>query len=91
MGFRFRRSIRVFPGVRVNFGKRGASISVGRRGANVTFGDKGVRTTVGIPGTGMSYTEHTRYDEMRGSDREIPTGLALIVVLAVVAFAVYSC
>ena len=58
MGFRFRRSIRILPGVRVNLGKRGASVSVGVRGAHVTVGPTGVRQTVGLPGTGMSYTTH---------------------------------
>lgn len=56
MGFRFRRSIRIFPGVRINFGKRGMSTSIGVRGAHVTFGKAGTRTTVGLPGSGLSYT-----------------------------------
>ena len=56
MGFRFRRSVRLLPGVRLNFGKRGVSALVGVRGAHVTVGKTGVRTTVGIPGTGLSYT-----------------------------------
>jgi hypothetical protein len=59
--FRFRRSIRLFPGVRINLGKRSASVSVGVRGAHVTFGGpQGTRTTVGLPGTGLSYTETTK-------------------------------
>lgn len=56
MGFRFRRTIKVAPGVRLNIGKKGISTSVGRRGAGVTFGPKGTTAHVGIPGTGMSYT-----------------------------------
>lgn len=56
MGFRFRRSIGIIPGVRLNFGRRGTSVSVGVRGAHMTVGPSGVRKTVGIPGTGMSYT-----------------------------------
>jgi hypothetical protein len=56
MGFRFRRSIKVLPGVRLNFGKRGISTSIGVRGAHVTFGNSGTRTTVGLPGSGLSYT-----------------------------------
>ncbi len=56
MGFRFRRSIGLLPGIRINLGKRGASVSLGRRGAHVTFGATGTRTTVGLPGTGLSYT-----------------------------------
>jgi hypothetical protein len=54
--FRFRRSIKLLPGVRLNFGKKSASISVGTRGASYTIGTRGSRTTVGIPGTGLSYT-----------------------------------
>ena len=56
MGFRFNRRIKLFPGVRLNLGKRGVSTSIGGRGAHVTLGHGQVRETVGIPGTGLSYT-----------------------------------
>ena len=56
MGFRFRRSVKILPGVRLNFGTRGISTSIGVRGAHVTFGRTGTRTTVGLPGSGISYT-----------------------------------
>ena len=59
MGFRFRRSFSVLPGIRLNLSKRGVSTSVGVRGAHVTFGSSGTRQTVGIPGTGVSYTQQT--------------------------------
>lgn len=57
MGYlRFRRSIRIAPGIRLNLGKRGISASVGMRGAHETFHISGRRLTgVGIPGTGISY------------------------------------
>jgi hypothetical protein len=62
--FRFRRSIKLFPGVRWNFGKKSTSLSIGGRGAHYTMGTSGSRFTVGIPGTGLSYTDihssHTR-------------------------------
>jgi len=57
MGFRFRRSVKVLPGVKLNFGKTGVSASVGRRGANVTVGKRGAHANVGLPGTGISYRE----------------------------------
>jgi hypothetical protein len=61
--FRFRRSIRILPGVRLNLGKRSASVSLGVRGAHVTLGGpQGTRTTVGIPGTGLSYTDTAKPD-----------------------------
>ena len=56
--FRFRRSIKLFPGVRWNIGKKSSSLSFGGKGAHYTVGGpRGSRTTVGIPGTGLSYTE----------------------------------
>jgi hypothetical protein len=58
--FRFRRSIKILPGVRWNIGKNSTSVSIGGRGLTYTVGTKGSRTTVGIPGTGVSYTQvHT--------------------------------
>jgi hypothetical protein len=57
VGFRFRRRIRILPGVTLNLGKRGVSTSIGVRGAHVTVGPTGTRTTVGLPGTGLTYTE----------------------------------
>ena len=55
--FRFRRSIKILPGVRWNIGKKSTSVSLGGRGLTYTLGTKGSRTTVGIPGTGISYTQ----------------------------------
>jgi tetratricopeptide (TPR) repeat protein len=57
--FRFRRSIRLGPGVRLNLGKTGIGISAGVRGARRTFHSSGRETSsVGIPGTGLGYV-HT--------------------------------
>jgi Protein of unknown function (DUF4236) len=61
MGWRFRRSLKIAPGLRLNIGKRGiSSLSVGGRGARLTFGKHGVRQTVGLPGTGLSFSSTTR-------------------------------
>jgi len=60
MGFRFRRSFKVAPGLRLNLSKSEMSTSVGRRGLWFTVGPRGTRTTVGIPGTGLSYTEQSK-------------------------------
>ncbi|HVA40647.1 MAG TPA: DUF4236 domain-containing protein [Candidatus Binataceae bacterium] len=56
MGFRFRRTVKIFPGVRVNLSRSGLSTSIGVRGAHVTVGHGKVRETVGLPGSGLSYT-----------------------------------
>ncbi|SOB74724.1 Protein of unknown function [Marinobacter sp. LV10R510-11A] len=57
MAFRFRRTVSIFPGFRLNLGKRGVSVSAGMRGANVTLGRNGLYGNAGIPGTGFSYRE----------------------------------
>ena len=55
-GFRFRKSIGVLPGVKVNLSKSRVSTSLGGRGATVNVGADGRRmVTIGVPGTGMSY------------------------------------
>ncbi len=58
MGFRFRKSIKLFPGVRLNLSKSGVSASIGRPGTTVNISERGTRGTVGIPGTGISYSEN---------------------------------
>ena len=56
MGMRFRKSVKICKGVKVNFSKSGASLSLGGRGHSMNFGGRGTRATVGIPGTGLSYS-----------------------------------
>lgn len=53
---RFRKSVKICKGVKVNFSKSGASLSLGGRGHSVNIGGRGTRTTIGIPGTGLSYS-----------------------------------
>jgi len=60
MGFRFRRSITIIPGVRVNISNTTPSLSVGPRGASVTFGQRGTYANLGLGG-GLSY--RTRLDQ----------------------------
>jgi hypothetical protein len=55
MSFRFRRSLTIFPGVRINFGLSGVSLSFGNRGASLNINKSGVHSNVGLPGTGISY------------------------------------
>lgn len=57
MGFRFRKTIKILPGVKINLSKSGISTSIGVRGATVNIGKHGTRATVGLPGTGISHSE----------------------------------
>ena len=57
MGWRFRTSIKLAPGLRLNLGKTGVtSLSIGGKGARLNLGKRGTRATVGLPGTGVSYS-----------------------------------
>ncbi len=58
MGLRFRKSISLCKGVKLNFGKTGMSVSLGTKGYHKTINTSGrVTTTVGLPGTGIYYTD----------------------------------
>jgi hypothetical protein len=57
MGFFFRKSIKILPGVSINLSKTGASLSVGPRGAKVNVGRRGVKTTTSVPGTGFGWSK----------------------------------
>ncbi len=54
MHIRFRRTLRIAPGVKINLSKHGVSTTVGSRGMHLTFNKYGVRQAVGLPGTGLS-------------------------------------
>jgi hypothetical protein len=56
MGFRFRKSISIAPGVRLNIGKNGiSSLSLGKRGVGISIGRNGTYGNISLPGTGLSY------------------------------------
>ncbi len=53
MGWRFRKSFRVLPGVRLNLSKSGLSATIGVAPFHVNVGPRGVYGGVSIPGTGI--------------------------------------
>lgn len=57
MALRFRRTIKIAPGVRINVTKTGVSARVGPRGAGVTVGTSGTTVSAGIPGAGLHVSE----------------------------------
>ena len=50
---RFRKSINIFKGVRMNVSKSGVSFTVGRKGVSANIGKEGVFLNTGLPGTGL--------------------------------------
>ena len=60
MSIRFRRSIKIAPGVKVNLTKTGVGMTVGPRGAHYSVHSSGrVTRSVGLPGTGLYYQSRT--------------------------------
>lgn len=70
-GLRFRKTITILPGVKINLSKTGVSTSVGGHGATVNVGTRSRTVTLGIPGTGLSY--------------RVPLSVGAVMLLVVIA------
>jgi hypothetical protein len=53
MSWRFRKSFKVLPGVRLNLTRRGLSATVGAAPFSVNIGPRGIYRNISIPGTGL--------------------------------------
>jgi len=53
MALRFRKSIKLAPGIRMNLSGGGLSWTLGPRGASIGIGKRGTFLNTGIPGTGL--------------------------------------
>lgn len=68
MGFRYRKSINLGGGFRINISKSGIGYSWGVKGYRVTKTAKGTtRRTASIPGTGISFVDETGKKKQRGT------------------------
>lgn len=57
MGFKFRKSFKMAPGVKLNLNKKSVGVTFGGKGVHYTVNSSGKKTTsVGIPGTGLYYS-----------------------------------
>ena len=89
MALRFRRRIRIAPGIHLNLGLHGVGLSVGPRGLHVGMNRRGMYTSAGIPGTGLYAIHH-----VRGPSDEHPSvagnasGFVVGILIAVALFAV---
>ena len=86
MSWRYRKRISIFPGLRVNLSKSGASVSVGHRGFWYTASSRGRRLTAGIPGSGLFWTQ--TYPPAPAPHAGHRLAFAVLVV-AIVALAVW--
>ena len=70
MGLRFRRSMKILPGIRLNFGKSSVGISAGVPGARVSLNSSGrVTGTAGIPGSGLYWVESRSIKKKRAKSK----------------------
>lgn len=70
MGLRFRKSIKLGGGTRLNLSKSGVGFSFGTKGARITKkAGGGTRTTISAPGTGLSYVQESGKPKRAGNSR----------------------
>lgn len=96
MPFRFHRSVKILPGVRLNISKTGIGVSAGVRGFHVGRDARGKSyLSAGIPGTGISYRktlqskpgapDHSVHQEHSpGSTARIWLGVAFAAIVAAI-------
>lgn len=102
MGLRFRKSINLGGGFRVNLSKSGVGYSWGTKGLRVTKTVKGKsRVTASIPGTGVSYVTESSSKRKKNAVRKqeaaptpakkykIPLALKILAVVCGIGFAAY--
>jgi hypothetical protein len=67
MGLSFRKSKKIFPGVRINLTKKGIGISGGTKGLRVSHSATGNKTfSAGIPGSGIRYRKNLKNQKPQG-------------------------
>ena len=68
MGFRYRKSINIGGGFRINISKSGIGYSWGTKGYRISKTARGnIRKTATLPGTGLSYVEELSNKNKKGS------------------------
>lgn len=74
MGWRFRKSIRILPGVKINLNKKSTSVTIGGKGAKKTISSTGRKTTtIGFSGTGVSYSFAEKSTQPEKLSSKIPS------------------
>jgi len=74
MSLRFRKRIKIMPGLSMNLSKSGVGLSTGTKGARLSLGADGkVRGTAGISGTGIYATETLSGKSKKSKDHSAVT------------------
>lgn len=93
MGLRFRKSIKIAPGLKLNINKKSIGLSAGVRGAHVSVNSNGTKTvSAGLPGTGVSYVKSfgkgKKGNAKKGGLSNIFKYVGIIFMIALIAIAV---
>lgn len=87
MVFKFRRSMKIAPGIRINVTHRGAGVRVGPKGAGYSVNTSGKQTlSGGIPGSGIHVSETIspgRRKRSKGGGGRIGTFLVAVLVIGI--------
>ena len=83
MTIRFRKSIRIAPGVRINLSKSGVSTSFGSAPFSVNVKGSKALATTSIPGTGLSASQANSSDEIRPGARGGNRGVLVLCFIVV--------
>lgn len=77
MATRFRKSVKIAPGVRLNVNKGSVGISAGVKGARVSANSNGrVTRSVGVPGTGLYDVKTVKSGKSSGIQQANSGGVA---------------
>lgn len=74
MGWRFRKSFTVVPGLRLNLSKSGLSASIGGAPFTLNISQRGLMGTASIPGTGVSFRQHFGTSSNGSNGAPAPSG-----------------
>lgn len=91
MALRFRKTFSIVPGVKLNIGKRSASVRIGVKGLGYTTGTAGQTLSASLPGTGFSLSHKIKAGAATANVGAVPTldgrsrrpWLLLLIVYAV--------
>ena len=89
MGFRFRKSFSLLPGIRLNLGKKRVSVSIGRPGLTVNISKDGIRKTVSLPGTGLSYSSYEKHGDKTNQENDIRPAVIWPVIFLILGIAIF--
>lgn len=96
MAWKYRKRIKIAPGVNINFSKSGVSTTIGPRGANINVGNMGTYINTGIPGTGLYNRQRLNGSTSVNSSEDtsggcVKVGIGIILIFLAFILLTSSC